>query len=288
MRNKEYNMIEIKDLSFKYKKKDNLFSGLNLSVPGGNIYGLLGKNGAGKTTLLKIMAGLLFAQEGESKILGMPSRLRLPGMLEEIYFIPEEFYTPSITTKMYEKFYSPFYPRFSHDDFAQFLREFEVESGSNLGTMSYGQKKKFLIAFGLATGCNLLILDEPTNGLDIPSKSQFRKLLATTLTDERTFIISTHQVRDMQNLIDPIIILENGTIIFQQDIFSVSQKLKVKLQDSEPEEQKVLYSEKVLGGFTVVEENHDNEETQIDLELLFNAVLKNKEKMSTLFAKEVS
>lgn len=279
-------MIEIGNLSFSYRKKKDLFSSLNLELEGGCIYGLLGKNGAGKTTLLKLIAGLLFPKEGSVTVFGKESRLRRPDMLSEICFIPEEFYIPSVTTELFRALYAPLYPRFSEEDFARYLKELELDPEENLSSMSYGQKKKFQIAFGLATNCSLFILDEPTNGLDIPSKSQFRKLLASTLTDDRLFLISTHQVRDMQNLIDPIVILDEGEVIFKQDAFEVAQKLTVKVRDIEPDPAAVLYVEKVLGGYASVQENTDGSEVQVDVELLFNAVINNRDKVQGIFTKE--
>jgi len=279
-------MIQIENCSFAYRKKNNLFSSLNLELEGGSIYGLLGKNGAGKTTLLKLIAGLLFPKEGNITVFGNESRLRLPDMLSEICFIPEEFNIPSVTTELYRALYAPLYPRFSEEDFTRYLKELELDPEENLSSMSYGQKKKFQIAFGLATNCSLFILDEPTNGLDIPSKSQFRKLLASTLTDDRLFLISTHQVRDMQNLIDPIVILDEGEVIFKQDAFQVARKLTVKIQDLEPDPAAVLYVEKVLGGYAAVQENTDGSEVQVDVELLFNAVINNRDKVQGIFTKE--
>jgi len=277
-------MIQIENLSFRYRKKEPLFRNLNLSMKSGSIYGLLGKNGAGKTTLLKILSGLIFPDEGSCTVLDWEAKKRNPDVLAEICFIPEEFHVPGVSTEMFIRLSSGFYPRFSRDKFAQYLETMELKWVSNLSSMSYGQKKKFLIAFGLATDCRLFVLDEPTNGLDIPSKSQFRKLIASALTDDRTFIVSTHQVRDMENLIDPIMILEDGEIVFNRYTYEVSEQLSVTVQPEEPED--ALYTEKVLGGYAVIREKTGNEETQIDLELLFNAVIKNKERIQHIFLQE--
>ena len=210
-------MIKIENLSFNYGPKKPLFDQLNLTLPYGNIYGLLGKNGAGKSTLLKMMAGLLFPQKGKLDVVGFHPNERHPEFLQEVYFVSEEFELPSLSMEQFVRMYSPFYPRFNHLLFDEYLYEFKLPRQQKLPNMSYGQKKKFILAFGLATDCKLLILDEPTNGLDIPSKSQFRKIVASAIHEERSFIISTHQIRDMENLIDPIIILDEGKIVFFQD-----------------------------------------------------------------------
>lgn len=280
-------MIEVKNLSFGYRKKEKLFQNLSLDIKPGKISGLLGKNGVGKTTLLKIICGLLFPQGGECKVLGVDSYRRYPEPLGEIFFIPEEFYLPSITPKEYINAFSPFYNRFDNMKFDEYLRIFEVPSNIKLTSMSYGQKKKFLLAFGLATTCKILLLDEPTNGLDIPSKSQFRKTLASAVTHDRIILISTHQVRDMESLIDSIIIMDDGEIIFHQGMDSILSKLSVKLVSDPSHIEDSIYYEKTLGGYAVLTENRGEEDTKIDLELLFNAIIKNRERFYEIFSEEV-
>ena len=276
-------MININNLSFGYKKGKPLFSQLNLQLEQGNIYGLLGKNGAGKTTLMKLIAGLIFPTTGKIDVMGFRPKNRYPEFLADVYFVHEEHYVPKIKVSTYEKIYAPFYPNFDHAAFDRYLTEFGLEKNNTLTKMSYGQKKKVLLSFGLACNSRLLILDEPTNGLDIPSKSQFRKLLAQSISDSRTFIISTHQVRDMANLIDPIIILEAGEIIFQQDLYEVSKKLffDISYRTAEPED--VLHAERLPGAYRTVTENKTGEESEVELEALFNTVIFNQEKIKTIF-----
>ncbi len=280
-------MLTINDLSFEYTRGQQLFTGLNLELPAGNIYGLLGKNGAGKTTLLKLLSGLLFPQAGKCEVLGFHPEKRNPKLLQEIFFIPEEFYLPPVKVGEYLALFSPFYPRFNSSHFNSYLSDFNLPAAARLSNLSYGQKKKFLLAFGLATDCHLLILDEPTNGLDIPTKSQFRKLLASSMTEERTFLISTHQVRDMENLIDPIIILDDGEIIFNAAMATVTEKLTVELLPEVSDQSNVLYCDKVLGGYAALSENLDGIESKIDLEILFNAVINNRERVAGIFSMEV-
>ena len=275
-------MIAIDNLTFSYKKGQELFDQLNLTLEPGNIYGLLGKNGAGKSTLLKIMAGLLFPKNGNLDVIGYEPRQRFPQFLQEIYLVTEEFHLPNMKMDRYVKFFSAFYPRFSHEQFDEYAREFDLPTDQKLNRLSYGQKKKFLLSFGLATNCKLLILDEPTNGLDIPSKSQFRKVVASAITEERSFIVSTHQARDMENLIDPIIILDEGQVVFFHNSMEISQRLsvsKVKELPTDP----FIYSESTFGGYTIIHENKSQEESNMNLELLFNAVVSNKEKMHQVF-----
>jgi len=295
-------VITLNDLSFKYKDNEGLFDKLNLNINPGIICGLLGKNGTGKTTLLRLITGLLFAKGGTCKVLGYSPQQRLPQFLQEIYFIPEEFYVPAISVSTYINLFSPFYPKFSKKDFFVFLDELDLDVDKKLHTMSYGQKKKFLIAFALATNCRLLLLDEPTNGLDIPSKGCFRKLLAANLNEERTVIVATHQVRDLQNLLDTIVILDSGKIVFNHSLYEVASKLRFTQQQgmegmvsSDNNNSNIIYTEKILGGYAVVEQksaDSDSEigfvsdsrnESEIDLEILFNAVISNQERISSVF-----
>jgi ABC-2 type transport system ATP-binding protein len=278
-------MIEIRDLSFSYSR-EALFSKLDLSLRPGNICGLLGKNGAGKTTLLKLLAGLLFSQNGETRIMGMRPNDRSPAFLQELSFLPEEFSLPSVSPKKYERLYAPFYPRFRSEHFSNYLVQFEIEPNQNLDRCSFGQKKKFLLAFVLSTDCRLTLLDEPTNGLDIPSKRQFRKALASVLTEDRLIVISTHQARDLENLIDPVVILDEGQIIFNHSLEEISNRLCVRRQSNQPAADDVFYSEKTMEGYLVVAENKDHEETKLDLELLFNTVIQSQDRLSETFSKE--
>ena len=277
-------MVEIRNMAFGYKRK-RLFSGLNLTLEPGNIYGLLGKNGAGKTTLLKIISGLRQAQEGSCSVLGFDPARRPAPLLEELCFIAEELYVPALSPDLFVALHAPLYPRFDAEAFRSYLGEFELTTDKKLSELSYGQKKKFLIAFGLASRCRLLLMDAPTNGLDIPSKSQFRRLLAGAGGSEQVILISTHQVRDMENLIDPIIILDEGSVILQQPLREVGTRLRASVESAEPTEGGALYWEKTLGGWAVLRENTSNEESNVDLETLFNAVTVEGSRVRALFGR---
>jgi len=276
-------VVRITNMTFGYKRQ-NLFSDLNLSLEPGNIYGLLGKNGAGKTTLLKLISGLRLPQAGTCNVLGFDPAQRPAALLEDICFVSEELHVPAVMPSLFEKLYAPLYPRFNHAAFHEYLDEFEMDVAKRLSELSYGQKKKYLLAFGLASGCRLLLMDEPTNGLDIPSKSQFRRLLARAGATDQVILISTHQVRDMENLIDPIIILDKGSIVFQQPLQEAAARLRTGIEREEPVDGTALYAEKTLGGYVVMRRNEGTEETSIDLETLFNAVTTNREKVQAVFA----
>ncbi|MEI6821097.1 MAG: ABC transporter ATP-binding protein [Bacteroidota bacterium] len=276
-------MITINDLAFSYKKKKPLFNNLNLKLSEGRIHGLLGKNGAGKTTLLKLISGLLFPDDGIINTMGyVPSR-RKPEMLQDIYFLFEEYTLPDFSIKKFLKVYSGFYPKFNENRFSHYLKEFEINANEKLNHLSYGQKKKVLIAFGLATNTKLLIMDEPTNGLDIPSKSQFRKIIAGEIDERKCVIISTHQVRDLDSLIDSITIIDQQNIIISEPIENITKKLCFKAISSIENEEKVLFSESGLKGNWAVIENYNNEDSKLDIEMLFNATFANKKRMQSIF-----
>ena len=274
-------MIQIDSLNFSYSKHKPLFKNLSLQLTAGHIYGLLGKNGAGKSTLLKNLAGLVYAQSGTLNVLGYNPKDRQPALLEQICFIPEEFYLPAVKIDAYIKANSPFYKNFDHSYFDDLLKEFDIPVSQKLIDMSYGQKKKVIIAFGLATQAKLVIMDEPTNVLDIPSKAQFRKIMASALTDDRCIIISTHQVRDLDNLIDTVIMLDENDIALKASVDEITEKLtfkKVKEIDAS-----IIYAEQSLSGYNAVMPNYHQEDSKLDIELLFNAILAEKIKFKPLF-----
>ncbi|MFM9909945.1 MAG: ATP-binding cassette domain-containing protein [Chitinophagaceae bacterium] len=276
-------MIEIKNLSFGYHRKKLLYRNLNLQLKTGSIYGLLGRNGAGKSTLLKNMIGLLFPLKGTIHVNDFIPGQRLPSFLQTIYFIPEEVYVPSLTIDSYVNLFSPFYPKFDKVQLKQHLQELDVETTGKLNTLSFGQQKKFIIAFGLACNTAVLLLDEPTNGLDIPSKKRFRKLIASIMNEERMIFISTHQIRDLDNLIDRVIIVDEGELLLNESVASIGEKLLFKSVNSISEEDRVLYSEESLNGIAVVVENTRAVDSKVNLEHLFNAVTENPDRIKMIF-----
>jgi len=276
-------MIELSHLNFSYSKNRSLFDDLSLQLKGGHIYGLLGKNGAGKTTLLKLIAGLRFAQSGSSFVLGFESKKRDAGMLQEIFFLPEEIWLPDTTVKGYLNMLAGSYPKFDTAFFNYCLKEFEINESDKLKSMSFGQRKKVSISFALASQCRVLILDEPTNGLDIPSKTQFRKLVAEAVTEERCLILSTHQVRDLESLIDTIIILENRSVLMNETTEDIGKKLVFKTLLSIENQPGLLYSEFTPKGFVAIFPGEDNPDSRIDLEALFNLATQQPETIRSLF-----
>ena len=276
--------MQIKEVTFGYKKKV-IFKDLSLSFEKGKVYGLLGKNGAGKSTLLYLMTGLLQPQKGKIFYNDENVSKRLPSVLSDIFIIPEEFELPDISLKEYMSINKPFYPRFSEEQLLKNLSYFELDNNLNikLGSLSLGQKKKVFMSFALATNTSLLIMDEPTNGLDIPGKSQFKKFIASNMDDERTIIISTHQVQDIEKLIEHVVILENSSILLDASAVDICSNLYFVNGVSDIEHEKALYIAQTFQGYNALMKNEEKEETILNLETLFNAVLKNPDKIKTLF-----
>jgi len=277
-------MIEVKNVDFAYKKGRLLFEDLDMQFKEGSIYGLLGKNGSGKTTLLKLLTGLRYPLKGEIMINNEKSFGRSPDYLSMLFLIPEEFDFPAIKISSFVKIYSPFYSGFQKSQFNFYLNEFNVPIDSLITTLSLGQKKKFLLAFGLACNTEVLLMDEPTNGLDIPSKAQFRKIIAGLSDDNRIFIISTHQIKDIEEIIDHITIIDDGKMPFSADINEIIDKIAfVDSSTTSPNEEDILFEQKYFGGRKMVVKNTGNNFTQVDLELLFNAVITDSKKMNNIF-----
>ncbi|MCQ2204401.1 MAG: ATP-binding cassette domain-containing protein [Bacteroidales bacterium] len=265
-------MIRLEDISFSYHRK-KVFDGLSMELGEGNVYGLLGLNGAGKSTLLYLMSGLLFADRGQVKLNGIDVNRRRPESLSETYIVPEEFSLPDLTFDKYIRINSPFYPKFSMEMLDKSLEAFGMTRDLNLSQLSMGQKKKASMCFALATNTSLLLMDEPTNGLDIPSKSQFRKAVAQCMTDDRAIVISTHQVRDIENLLDRIVILDGGHILCNESVAKISEKLKFVQIGVGERRGDVLYEQPSTIGSAGVVINTDGDETPLNVELFFNAML---------------
>ncbi|WP_184547361.1 ATP-binding cassette domain-containing protein [Mucilaginibacter sp. FT3.2] len=276
-------MISINHLNFGYHKKYMVLENLNLHIKPGHIYGLLGRNGAGKSSLLHNICGLLFPSNGTCLVAGETPANRKPQFLQQVYLLPEEIYLPNVSIKNYLAIYAPFYPAFDHDMFYRFLTEFDIPKENKLQNMSYGQKKKVMISFALATQAKVLLMDEPTNGLDIPSKKQFRKIIAGIIKDDQLIIISTHQVKDLDSLIDYVLVLEDKQIILNQPIENITEKLAFKQVINLDEVASPIYSEGALKGYAVVAINHKKENSRLDMEMFFNAVLSEKQLVLSQF-----
>ena len=277
-------MLKINDLAFSYSTTGcKVFNDFSLEFEKGAVYGLLGKNGTGKSTLLYLITGLLRPQQGAVLFKGEDTSRRLPSTLSDMYIVPEEFELPSMTMKQYVRLNAPFYPNFSEEQLKQNLALFDFDESIRLGDLSMGQKKKAYMCFALAANTSLLVMDEPTNGLDIPSKSEFRRLIASNMTDEKTIIISTHQVRDIDSLLDHIVIIDQSSVLLNASNADICRRLLfAELPMSEPTDGALFVQPSVTGNSAILPNEYD-EESRMNLELLFNGVLAEREKFAGLF-----
>ena len=277
-------MIEVENLSFSYgRRKSMVLEDFSMKLDKGSVYGLLGKNGTGKSTLLYLMAGLLRPQTGNVLYKGVDVKKRYPDTLQDMFLVPEEFALPNVSLKQYVKLNAPFYPNFSDELLNACLRDFDMNEDIHLGELSMGQKKKAFMCFALATNTSLLMMDEPTNGLDIPSKSQFRKVIASGMSDDKAVIISTHQVRDIDSLLDHVLIMDGSKLLLNESVSSICEKIYFAEQGMNEPTEGALYVQPSVQGNSVILPNEYGEDSKLNLEVLFNAILAERERMQQMF-----
>jgi ABC-2 type transport system ATP-binding protein len=273
-------MIKTEKLTFGYRRRRKVLNDITLELEQGHIHGLLGCNGIGKTTLLKLICGIMRPNGGSVRVDGHDPMTRQPQMFSELLIVPEEFDLPNLSLERYASIMSPFYPRFDIAAMRRYAEELKVSTADKLHNMSMGQRKKAYIAFALACNVRMLLMDEPTNGLDIPSKSIFRRLLASYVDHERMVVISTHQVADVESLLDSIVILDTEGVALAATTAQICDKLKFgRAQEGD----NVLYKEMTIAGEMAVMENRAGEDTQLNIELLFNAVTADRKAINNLF-----
>ena len=279
-------IMQVERIAFNYgwRQQKSVFSDFSLSLERGKVYGLLGLNGAGKSTLIYLMAGLLTPKSGRVTIDGCNVRDRLPSTLGNLFVVPEEFELPRMSLKEYATLNGALYPRFSYEDMLRNLEIFDINPEiKSLSSLSMGQKKKVLMSFAFATHTDLMLMDEPTNGLDIPGKSQFRRLVASEMSDNRTIVISTHQVRDIDNCIEHVVIIDNSKVLLDESVARITSKLQFVENGTATDAQRAIYSQPSVMGYSIVVPNNGGDETEINLETLFNATLGNRDKITEIF-----
>ncbi len=269
-------MIKVSQLQFEYGKK-RVYDDFSLALDKPGVYGLFGRNGSGKSTLLKILSGLLFPHGGQVEVLGYKPAARLPTFLEQVYVVPEEFHLPDISMAVLQKTHAPFYPLFSSSDFAQYADIFEIPRDKGFAAMSLGQKKKAVIAFALATHTPLLLMDEPTNGLDIVGRSQFKTILGGKEHANRTVIISTHQAHDLESLMHHVLFVDGGKLALSASMATLQHALQLGVTDNQADTVGSIYQEAYGQQWTYIARNTTGEPGVVNLELLYKALSINKQ-----------
>ncbi|MDE5889390.1 MAG: ATP-binding cassette domain-containing protein [Bacteroidales bacterium] len=275
-------MIKIENLGFSYGEKPVL-KNITMTLEEGKIYGLLGENGVGKTTLLTLLCGLKNVKTGSIDVDGHVPYKREPSFLSDLYYLSDEVPEVNMKATDYAKNYGKFWEKFEISKFHEIMGIFENDPEQKMNRMSFGQLKKTYISFALACNCKYIFMDEPTNGLDIPSKAQFRKAVTRYTSEDSTLLISTHQVRDLENIIDPIIILDRQDVLLNASIAEISEKLYFDYSNERKDG--ALYSEMIPGGSIQVYPNTSCEESKVNIEALFNTVHLHKELVKGIFSK---
>lgn len=280
-------MIAFKDVCFSYRRNVPVLSNLSLQIEPGTVCGLLGRNGVGKSTMLYLTAGLLRPRSGQVLCNGYIPSDRQVNFLNDIFIVPEEFDLPPITLDEYVRINSVFYPKFNMDLMHSILEIFALPGNINLGALSLGQKKKAFLSFALACNTSILLLDEPTNGLDITAKRMFRAAITAAMTDDKTIIISTHQVYDVENILDHVVIADNNRILLNRPMIDIQTKLRFGYTQDPEQAKRALFSIPMPGGFNVVEFLDDpDRETEVNLETLFELTNSNPELINQLFVEK--
>lgn len=279
-------MLNIQNVSYKYRLGgEKVLDNFSMTIDQPGIYGLLGPNGAGKSTLLYLMMGMLSPHSGSVSLDGVNTRLRLPDTLQQMFLVPEEFELPSITLSKYVALHGPLYPNFNSDVMDDCLNEFQLGHDVNLKALSMGQKKKAYISFAIACMTPVLLMDEPTNGLDIAAKGAFRRLMARYAGEDRYIVISTHQVRDLDQLLDRIMIMDRRQLLLESSVDKIQRRLRFEHNVSSESLGTALYA--APGGYDAVFANTTPDcVTDINLELLFGLVLNNAQQVNILFNPE--
>ena len=275
-------MITIKDLAFRYGAAPVL-KNITMTLGEGRIYGLLGENGVGKTTLLTLLCGLKSVDTGSIDTDGHNPYDREPSFLSNQYYLSDEVPALNMSALDYAKNYGKFWDNFDMEKFVEIMGVFEIDPSMKMTKMSFGQLKKSYISFALACNTKYLYMDEPTNGLDIPSKAQFRKAVTKYTREDSVVLISTHQVRDLENIIDPIIILDRQDVLLNATVEEISEKLYFDYTSEKIEN--ALYCEMIPGGSIQVALNATGTESKVNLEALFNTVHQHKELIKGIFNK---
>ncbi|MGV6944855.1 ATP-binding cassette domain-containing protein [Sphingobacterium kyonggiense] len=268
-------MLKLHTVSYGYTKKRQILRDITLDLHPGKIFGLLGLNGEGKTTLIKLMEGMLLPQSGTIEYAGIPSKERAAAYHDQVFFLPDETKLPAMDLLDFGKTYGSFYSKFNFEEYQEYLEAFNIPQPNKLDSLSLGQRRKVHISFALACNTAVLLMDEPSNGLDIPSKSIFRKLIAKAMTDDKSFVISSHQIRDIDLLLEHLLILKDGHLLIDDSIENLSKNYQIT--NSIQENDEVIYQMDELNGSTYLIKNKNMVENRFDIEFFFTAINQSKQ-----------
>ncbi|MBQ9748360.1 MAG: ABC transporter ATP-binding protein [Clostridia bacterium] len=227
-------MIEIKNLYKSYLSERNALSGIDLTLPRGEIVGLFGENGAGKTTLMKCILGLL-PYHGEITLDG--ERITHRNIASLSFATSEHSFFPSLHAQAHADFYREHFPRFSVTRFRGLMDFFSLPYGKPIGRLSTGQKNQFEVILALSQGADYILMDEPFAGNDIFNREDFYKVLLGILEPNETVLLSTHLIEEVSDFIGRAVLIREGKIIgditasaLEDEGLSLTQYIKQRYQ----------------------------------------------------------
>lgn len=266
-------MIEIKDLEFSYTSKAlPALSRISARIEPG-VHLLAGENGAGKTTLLRLLAGVVPPNSGRCEINGTPAASDNPDEIGRTFILEEDMFFPAKNIRKFADSHSPFYPRFSQEIFENNLKAFGLSGHEPFKSLSLGNRKKSQLAYVLALGVDLLLLDEPTNALDIQSKTILRSMLASSIGDDQTVIVATHNVGELDTLYDGCIMISRSQLLFAGSRHDVTEKLAFEVRRMNPDN--AIYSETQIGRVLCIFPASPDLPTDIDWRLFYSSLHSN-------------
>ncbi|HTH63544.1 MAG TPA: ABC transporter ATP-binding protein [Gemmatimonadales bacterium] len=231
------NAVEIRELHYRAGKSFAI-EDLDLSVPTGSIYGFLGPNGSGKTTTIRLILGLLRPRSGTIRVLGEPMPLRAPAVLGRVGFVPEQPHLdPTLTVCETLRFREAFYPTWDGDWAGRLLQTFDLDPHHPFGKLSKGQKGKVMMLLALAQRPDLLVLDEPTDGLDpVVRRDMLAALIDYVSQHGATVFISSHLVHELERMCDWIGVMDNGRLVSELPMERFKNGIKRLLVSAAPAE----------------------------------------------------
>ena len=217
-------IVRVRGLRKRFGPRQVL-KGLSFDIPAGRIYGLVGHNGAGKTTTLNAVLGLI-DHEGEVEVLGLDPYRQRAQLMERVAFVSDVASLPRfLKVRELLALVSDIHPRFSRDKALAFLAGTDIELGQKIDKLSKGMVAQLHLAVAVAIDARLLVLDEPTLGLDIVSRKQFyRQLLDDYMTDERTIVIGTHQLDEVETILSDIMFVREGQLVLHATLEQVAER----------------------------------------------------------------
>lgn len=262
-------IIELNKVSLRYGKESPVLEELSLRMDGGGIVGLCAPNGVGKTSLLKMLMGLRYPTTGSLKVMGYDPTQRPTALLEQAYFLPADPNLPAWTPRKIGKVLGSFYPNFDPEIYQECIDDFQVDPDRVLSKLSFGQQRRVQLAFALGVRTPLLLLDEPTIGLDVNGKDQFRRSLIKATEAGQTVILATHLLNEVGPVLDQLLVLHQRQVWAHVNLEEANKIYSYHHSSYPPPEGTNSFGRRVPGGWHIVRADGGPSSAQPDLETLY-------------------